>query len=142
MALVGQTMKPLVNLGEDNTDCWEWIGTVNQKTGYGKKTVNGKAVLAHRWIYESLMGTISEGMVINHKCSNRRCVSPLHLEAVTQADNCRHGAETKLTKIQAKTIKRLKGNKTKGVRNILASRYNVSRQLIYDIWAGRAWRNI
>ena len=142
MAISGLTTKQMVEIPEDANQCWNWTGKISKQTGYGNKTFLGSTLLAHRWVYESLMGTIPKDKVINHKCSNRRCVNPSHLEVVTQTENCRHGAGTTLNPIQAKTIKRLKPYKVKGLQHKLAAKYNVSRQLIHDILAGRAWRNI
>ncbi|MGH1470120.1 MAG: HNH endonuclease signature motif containing protein [Cellvibrionaceae bacterium] len=136
------TLKPLVKLGADPSDCWNWQGSLNKKTGYGKKQENGLTLLAHRWVYESLLGPIEKDKVINHICSNRSCVNPYHLEVVSQAENCRHGKGSKLNRIQAKTIKRLKKSKYWGLRKVLAKRYNISEQLVSDIWYGRAWKEI
>lgn len=141
MPYAGQTTKPLVKLGASD-ECWEWLGSINKKTGYGKKQLAGMSLLAHRWVWESLFGPIPEGKVINHKCSNRSCVNPSHLEVVTQADNCRHGKGSTLNVEQAKEIKLAKSNKQRGTRKLLSEHYGVSPQLISDIWYGRAWKNI
>jgi hypothetical protein len=138
----GMIMKALVDIGQSPDDCWNWMGTINKNTGYGKKTVNGKAELAHRWVYQQFLGPIPEGMVINHKCSNRRCVNPHHLEVTDQAGNCRHGAGSKLTEDQVREIKRAKQSKKWGDGKRLSEKYGVSSALIHDIWNGRAWKGI
>lgn len=71
--------------------CWQWTaGAIS--TGYGLfHQANRKAVLAHRYSYEQLVGPIPDGLVIDHLCRNRRCVNPAHLEAVTTGVNTRRG---------------------------------------------------
>lgn len=70
-------------------DCWEWTGCIMAKTGYGQLRVDGAGRLAHRVMYEFMVGPIPEGFQVDHLCSNRSCVRPAHLEAVTQYENLR-----------------------------------------------------
>ena len=138
----GQILKPLVDIGGEPGDCWEWQGSVNKTTGYGKKQFHGRTMLAHRWVYETLLGPIPEGLVINHLCSNRKCVNPHHLEVTSQTGNCQHGKTAKLTKEAVMEIKAAKGSRKWGDGARLARKYQVSGGLIHDIWNGRAWRDI
>jgi hypothetical protein len=69
-------------------DCWIWTGAIGTH-GYGVFRVDGKAVTAHRYSYESLVGKIADGLTIDHLCRNRPCLNPDHLEAVTQMENNR-----------------------------------------------------
>jgi hypothetical protein len=65
--------------------CWLWIGALTE--GYGFLKVKGKNIRAHRLMYEHVYGEIKEDYVIHHKCHNKRCVSPFHLEMVTREHN-------------------------------------------------------
>ena len=74
-----------------STNCLVWIGSTNSK-GYGLVNIGaGKIALAHRVAYEAEYGPIPEGHVIDHLCRVRNCVNPMHLEAVTTAENNRRG---------------------------------------------------
>lgn len=70
----------------NSNGCWIWGGAV-QSNGYGRVSSNSKMLLAHRAIYEALVGVIPDGMVIDHICRTRACVNPEHLEVVTQMEN-------------------------------------------------------
>lgn len=139
---LGNVLKPLIRIGKDPCDCWTWLGHINAITGYGSKTFNNKTVLAHRWVFQIFNGWIPKENVINHLCSNRLCVNPLHLEVTTQAGNCRHGRGSKLTAEQATEIKSLLRTMKWGDRKAIAERFGVSAGLISDIKYGRAWADI
>ncbi len=71
---------------EKTETCWLWTGRLNRK-GYG---VLGKGVLVHRYVYESLVGPIPEGLTLDHladRCGNKNCVRPDHLEPCTAREN-------------------------------------------------------
>ena len=71
-------------------DCWEWIGP-RMRSGHGRFYVHGGIALAHRVMWEFLVGPIPEGLHIDHLCINPPCVNPDHLEPVTNATNVRRG---------------------------------------------------
>lgn len=68
--------------------CWLWTAST-MGGGYGQFRVPGRSAYAHRFSYELVHGPITNGMVIDHTCSNNRCVNPAHLEVVTQGENTR-----------------------------------------------------
>jgi hypothetical protein len=71
-------------------DCWLWTGALNHR-GYGKfwRRIEGRwqCIGAHRAVWETLVGRIAPGLVLDHHCHNRACVNPDHLEPVTQSVN-------------------------------------------------------
>jgi hypothetical protein len=81
-------MKPFEDLPERLSkrivsvdDCWQWDNPDSE--GYGRVTFSGTQYLAHRVVYENLVGPIPAGLHIDHLCRNRGCVNPDHLDPVT-----------------------------------------------------------
>lgn len=83
----------------DKTEaCWEWRGAKNT-AGYGMIALGGTAetaVLAHRASWEIANGPLTAHDTLDHKCSNRSCVNPAHLEPVDHAENVRRGNSGRL----------------------------------------------
>lgn len=73
-----------------DTPCWAWTAARNP-AGYGMVWWDGRMVLAHRLVYELLVGPIPAGLTLDHLCRVRWCVNPSHLEAVTQRENVLRG---------------------------------------------------
>jgi hypothetical protein len=77
-------------------ECWEWSGLLGAKE-YGRfyfPSVDSHKqvqVQAHRVSYLLFIGTIPEGLTIDHTCRNHRCVNPSHLEAVSNRENVLRG---------------------------------------------------
>lgn len=116
------------------TQCWNWAGATTH--GYGKTTVNGVSVAAHRYMWEKLRGPIPEGLQLDHLCRNRSCVNPDHLEPVTNAENARRGAGAKLSYSEAEAIRKMAG--TVPCKEI-ASRFGVGQTAIRKIIRGDSW---
>jgi hypothetical protein len=66
--------------------CWEFTGGCD-KDGYGKFTVLGITLLAHRVAYDLCVGDIPDGMKVLHTCDNPPCINPEHLRLGTALDN-------------------------------------------------------
>ena len=69
--------------------CWEWQGHLNR--GYGRLRGDKKDILAHRYAYQLIKGSIPEDLTLDHLCRNRSCVNPDHLEIVTMRENILRG---------------------------------------------------
>lgn len=80
--------KRFLSFVKKTAQCWIWQGTRN-RGGYGQFTINKKGIAAHRFAYTFYVGTIPEGLQLDHLCRNTSCVNPSHLEPVTQVENIR-----------------------------------------------------
>ena len=129
-------------LAEDRgheTPCWVWQWAKTPK-GYGTVALprsedgSKRWIPAHRHFYEQHFGTIPDGYQIDHLCRVHECVNPDHLQAVTQAENARRGANARLTAADVREI-RLSDEKTA----ILASVFGVSEKHISGIRNEWAW---
>ena len=73
-----------------DTECWVWTASGNHG-GYGYVSFNGRQQVAHRVLYQILVGPIPEGLTLDHLCRNRRCVNPAHLDPVSNRENILRG---------------------------------------------------
>jgi hypothetical protein len=71
---------------EPNTGCWLWAGRTNGR-GYGHFWLNGDRVYAHRLAYATLVGSLPDGLQVDHVCHTRQCVNPEHLRLATNREN-------------------------------------------------------
>jgi hypothetical protein len=75
----------------ESRDCWDFTGG-RKPHGYGNFWAEkGRCVLAHRYAWETLVGPVPAGMVLDHLCRNRACVNPDHLQPVPQNVNAARG---------------------------------------------------
>jgi hypothetical protein len=67
-------------------ECWEWTAG-KSVDGYGTFHYVDRDHRAHRWAWEYMVGSITEGLELDHLCRNRACVRPEHLDPVPHVEN-------------------------------------------------------
>lgn len=76
--------------------CWIWKRQL-YRNGYGRIQFGGQNkriyMLAHRVSYDTFIGPIGDGLVLDHLCRNKACVNPQHLEPVSQKTNLNRGKD-------------------------------------------------
>lgn len=82
----------------DSSGCWLWQGSFNDD-GYGVFTVymppssavRKRKRVAHRLMYELVIGEVDSALTLDHLCRVRAYVNPEHLEPVTRVENILRG---------------------------------------------------
>lgn len=76
--------------GDALDDCWEWRGALNhtsRKKAYGQiGMTGGELIYVHRLSY-AIAAPLPKRWTIDHKCRNKLCVNPDHLEATPFGGN-------------------------------------------------------
>jgi len=70
------------------TGCHIWEGTCDPG-GYPRLKVLGRPQRLHRFLWIARYGPIPPGMVLCHRCDERRCINPDHHFVGTHQDNMR-----------------------------------------------------
>lgn len=136
------------------TECWEWQKHINNK-GYGKLTVLGRGVYAHRLIYKLCIGDVSKNNLVMHKCDNPKCINPNHLKLGSQADNMKDCYVKGRSKLKPQSFKKEKNPQAKLIQSqiikikemlnlgctqqSIADDFNISQAQISNIKRGKQW---
>lgn len=132
--------------------CWEWNGPTRDGYGvmWGGPTLGTKGnIVASRAAWMLYRGAIPGGLIVCHKCDNRKCVNPNHLFLGTFSDNtqdmmtkdrCPKGENSYRAMITEADVHiiRDRSNKVKD----LAKRYGMSISGIEMVRYRRTWKHI
>jgi len=134
-------------VSEESNGCWRWTKSI-MAHGYGQARVNNEHVTAHRaafFIANGYWPTVGR-----HKCDNKWCANPEHIEDGTIGDNNRDMAErgnlhrgqdhewSKLSDAQVVEIRELLAE---GVtQTVIAKRYGVAQPTVSNIKTGKIRR--
>ena len=132
----------------DPCGCWVWTGFTDRGQGQmrvGSKTDGTRRLEhVHRVAWEHHHGSIPDGLCVCHHCDVPNCVNPKHLFLGSQAENLidmrnkgrgRHEHLLAHTKLSLADVAAIRLSSDSGL--VLARRYGVSRNYIYDVRAGR-----
>lgn len=156
---------------DPSTGCWNYNGFVSQH-GYGVTSIYGKQMRAHRAAWILFKGEMPElpnsghhGTCVRHKCDNRQCCNPDHLELGTHQDNMqdmrdrdRHadvsGHKNPAARFSKEEIVLIRNflkrhkprgggyGKLAGVQKFLAGWFGVTSTTISNIYCGRIYKNV
>lgn len=123
-----------------------------QQGNYGQYKLRGAKFYSHRLAYELAYGKIPEGWVVRHKCDNRTCINPLHLEVGTHQDNMddrntrrrqAHGQGHGLAKLTDEVVRDIKQRlAAKQTGRSIAKLHGVHESTVSMIKRGHYWRHI
>lgn len=140
------------NTVENHEGCWVWAART--QNGYGVVSLKGESIGVHRMSYEVFVGPIPEGLLIRHRCHNRRCCNPLHLESGTDYDNWldslvdgrtsiaeQDGSDNIMSKLTEKQVYEIREKYKTGkfLAKELAEQYGVSRRVVERTVSGVAY---
>lgn len=132
-----------------NGDCWEYRLGRQDKMAYGSFCDDaGRAVPAHRYMFELVNGPAPKGSMVLHHCDNAPCCRPDHLYLGDHAQNMRdrndrgrtaaHRGHFKLSEEQARAIKFHDDRRP----DVIAAEHGVSRATVVFIKSGKRWVNL
>jgi transposase-like protein len=154
MVRIGTLLDRLIQRSDigDGDGCWEWKYH-RDGHGYGTLSFRGRALRAHRAMWEVARGEVPFGLFVCHHCDNRRCVRPTHLFLGTHDDNMadkiRKGRQVRGTQLPQAVLDELRVReiceeyqRTGVFTDELAARHGVGRSAIRQILNGKTWKHV
>lgn len=130
--------------------CWEWTACKTEH-GYGRISIGGRPVKAHRVSYGIYMGKIPHGLCVLHRCDNPSCVNPFHLFIGTALDNISDmhmKGRGNIGEVNGSAI--LSKSEVVQIRDLypmlnyreIAEMYGVGKITVFDIIKRKTWKHI
>lgn len=134
--------------------CWEWQ-RAKDKNGYGKLTVNGHDVRAHRIAWQIFTGQpVPKGVLVLHSCDNPACCNIKHLSLGSPQDNMNdkmsRGREINLKGQDCPSAKLTQANVLEIFERLtngesqysIAKVFNISQTTVSEIARGEIWKHL
>jgi len=144
--------KPVEFIVVKDSGCFECTSHYTSTGGYIEYHFNNKKRVLHRYIFEECYGNIPDGMIVRHKCDNRACINPEHLELGSHEENMKDMTDRgRQCKGQDSPFAKLTDQDIPEIRNLLAGgekiteiakRYGVSRAAIDSIKRNKTWTHV
>ena len=140
----------------DDNGCFVCTSHKRWKNHYPQCRWNGKTSNIHRVIFRECFGEIPKGLDIRHKCDNKACINPEHMELGTRQDNVNDAMErglwpfgersgnARLNEEKVISIRTRLKNKKNVHKEVLliSSEYQVSPSAIYSVYYKKSWKHI
>lgn len=136
----------------DASECWPWTACL--RNGYGALKVDGRVHSAHRLAFICLVGEVPDGMIVAHKCDNKICCNPSHLEAVSPGQNNRdargrvvfnmcRGEEVWSSVLNESAVAKIWELRKQGLgADRIAAVMNATRSSVKHVIVGRTWKHL
>jgi hypothetical protein len=130
-------MKKPITFVVDDKGCFNVNSHCIGREGYPIIKRNGRMWLLHRLIYTQNFGDIPLGLLVCHRCDNKKCINPEHFFLGTYRDNTQDAIKKGLqgkgnTKLTIQELSEIKSSV--GITNAsLARKFGVSKARIGQI---------
>jgi hypothetical protein len=132
--------------------CFEVTSHIPATNGYFHVINRGVRNLMHRHIYEECFGEITDGLFVLHRCDNKSCINPEHLELGTHEKNVQDavdrgrykiGSRHPNSKLSEDDVIKIRQMIQDGEQNIVVARmFNVDKDTVSDIKRRKSWKHV